>query len=402
MRNLITNEIEDKKIPKILVRRLQSIFNGWSRQPQYKLLSGTVKVFDFCGCETFYGYYDRSPLNSSRTKVLFYRSNVSTKLNPRLNGKIELVLWNYIKNEQIKCWDIYAYNWQQGSKVQWINDTSFIFNNYDLCSKSYFSVIVNTITFDEERIEMPAYESCDRFFLSLNFNRLYQYRPDYGYRNIPKKFLDDKTDGIFIYDFKVKQNKLLVSIEDLKNLNFTKSMVNANHKVNHIMLSPSQKSFMFMHRWIKDGLKTDRLYVYNLGTSELSCVADYGMISHCCWYNDDIIGYMNGPSGKEGYYKISKNGFLKLSSSVQNLGDGHPSILGDKMVIDTYPDKKRMKHLYLFDLLDCDLIEIGQFKESMGYECQCRCDLHPRYIGENIISIDSTHIGKRVFCIIEI
>lgn len=403
MRNCITNEFEDKRIPKVIVRYLQSIYKNWTQVPNYSLIQrGSLREYKFPGYETFFGYYDRSPFNTERSYLLFYRSPISTKFNPRLNTPIELVLWDNWQEQIIKIWKIWSYNWQQGSKAQWISNYEFIFNNYDSNTNSYIAIVVDINNLSEKRLEYPSYESCKDFCLTLNFNRLSQLRPDYGYRNIVPQDLNDNNDGVFIHHFKNNKTELIISISDLCKLSFKESMKGAQHKVNHIMLTPDGSKFMFMHRWIKNGIKEDRLYIYDFSAKTLRCVADYGMVSHCYWWSDYIIGYMKGPSGLPGYYKIdTKDASINLLSDyIQYFGDGHPSIYQNMMVFDTYPDSQRLKYLYMYDLIGEKLIELGSFKEALGYECQCRCDLHPRLVDQNIISFDSTHSGTRCFCVL--
>lgn len=401
MLDFVKNEFEDKKLPKILVKGLQYYLTNPKKQSEH---IGNLEVFDFEHHETFFGYYDRSPLNKSLTHCLFYRSKFTTKLNPRRNIPIELILWNLKEKEIVKIWKIWAYNWQQGSKVQWLSDDGFIFNNYDRKRNIYYSTIVNISNFEEKIIGLPSYDSSENYFLSLNFSRLAKYRPDYGYRNIKINDLNDKTDGIYYYDIIACQQKLLVSIDELKMCNWAESMEGAKHKVNHIMISPDGKLFMFMHRWITKEKKIDRLYVYNLTTQTYRCVVDNGMVSHCYWYRNSIVGYMNGPGNIPGYYivDLETNKINLLSDKIQYFGDGHPSLFKDKILFDTYPLKNRLKYLYIYDLNSDQLTNVGKFLESVGYECQCRCDLHPRFVNESLLSFDSTHVGKRCFCLLKL
>ena len=404
MFRVFKDELSDKKWPKIIVRSLQSVFKGWGKQHPFSLPNGgQLEVVEYYGMETFFGYYDRSPLSKDNRYMLFYASPHNTKLNPNPNKPIFLILFDLIDNQEIKNWEIHSYNWQQGSKAQWLTERSFIFNNYSE-DKGYYAIIYDIDKSDEVVIEAPNYESCNNFTLSLNFCRLSRFRPDYGYRNIIQFSLDDTSDGVYKCDFATNQKQLLVSISELMKMTPVETMNNACHKVNHIMLSPNRDKFMFMHRWIYDGKKDDRLYVYNLNNKMICLVADYGMVSHCYWLNNDnIVGYMNGPGKVPGYYviNIEKNTINKLSDSIQHFGDGHPSVCDNKMVFDTYPDSNRLKHLFLFDFNTNELEEIAIVKESLGYECQCRCDCHPRFVNNDLVLFDSTHTGKRQLCFLK-
>ena len=407
MFNIILNEFQDKKIAKVAYYTLSSLFRR--RQPSKRFIMNDgcklEQVYKLSNIETFFGYYDKSPLSLDKRYILLHVTKYRTWLNPSRSSHICLVLFDIHANKVVKNWNILAYNWQQGCKPQWLSEHEFIFNNYDSNNHQYYSSIVDVRDLSEKRICFPHYDSCFKYSLSLNFYRLSKFRPDYGYRNIKNLQLDNVKDGIFVTDLSTKNTELLISIQQLIAYNHKSSMDFSVHKVNHIMISPSFNKFMFMHRWIHGKRKEDRLYVYDFITRKLSLVADTGMVSHCYWLNDNtIIGYMKGNDCQNGYYRIDLqfNRFERLPEVIQNFGDGHPSILGTKMIFDTYPDKNRLKHLYLFDLATIQVKELASFYEPLCYENQCRCDLHPRFISNNLVSIDSTHNGSRQLYLLNI
>lgn len=403
MFKFLKDELSDKKWPKVIVRSVQDFIRKKHKEPKVILPSGgNLSVIEYQKMETFFGYYDRSPLSSDNTYLLFYATSHTTRLNPNPKKPIELVLYDMINKKEVRHWEIWSYNWQQGSKVQWLTEKTFIFNNYNR-EEGFHSIIYDIETKQEEHFCMPHYESCQDFFLTLNFSRLSKYRPDYGYRNLDNFTLDDSNDGVYRFDYGTKKGQLIISIEDLKQNQPKESMIGANHKVNHIMLSPDRKRMMFMHRWLHGQNKEDRLYVYDFSSKNLNLVSDYSMVSHCYWYgNEEIVGYMNGPECKPGYYiiNLTSGNITRMHENIQKFGDGHPSIFGNRMVFDTYPDQKRQKHLFLYDLKSHELKELASMRESLGYECQCRCDCHPRFIGDNMLLFDSTHTGKRHLCIL--
>jgi len=177
-------------------------------------------------------------------------------------------------------------------------------------------------------------------------------------------------------------------------------MKSAKHKFNHIMISPSGRKVMFLHRWaLANGRKFDALLVCNVDGSDLKVVADRGMVSHCYWYDDEnIFGYLREFDGDR-FYMINVNTLEKRvvgKNIIDKYGDGHPTIHKDKIVFDTYPDKARMLHLFMYDLRTQKLKELGEFFQSFDFYGETRCDLHPRFSYDGrCIFFDSVHEGKR-------
>ena len=75
------------------------------------------------------GFHDIKPFNhSNNNKVLLHRyplNNLGFKKN---NISIEICLWNFITSE-IENIDITdTWSWEQGSRLQWINENELIYN----------------------------------------------------------------------------------------------------------------------------------------------------------------------------------------------------------------------------------------------------------------------------------
>jgi hypothetical protein len=356
------------------------------------------------GAETFFGYYDKSPISAGNQYILYNTTNHSTKKLPDASKPIDICVFDFEQNKIIHTFSASSYNWQQGARAQWLNFSSFIFNNYS-SELGYHSVIVDLKENKTRTLSQPVYDCYkDEYALSLNFTRLMALRPDYGYRN--KAIVSNKDieglneDGIFKIDIQTGETKLLISLHQLRQENSVQEMSYAQHKVNHIMISPNGKNFIFLHRYYINRQRFDRLFVADSNGSNIKLLADDEMVSHFCWMdNDNIIAYLRDKKLGDKYYRVNIQSGAKVivgEGIIDKFGDGHPSVYRNKMVFDTYPNKARMKELFLLDLESNKLDKLGEFYEGLQYSGQSRCDLHPRfsYDGEKVF-FDSVHNGSR-------
>lgn len=356
---------------------------------------------------SFFGYYDKSPVNASKDFLIYQETLNESFKKPDRNSFITVVLFGLRENRVLLKLHTRAYNWQQGCKLMWIDNQNFIFNDFSIKKNRFISKVVNVASLSVTVIDYPIYDVYDNYALSINFHKIKFLRPDYCYRNLSTyiDLYDIRNDGVYFLNLKTKKSSLLLSIDEIINCHYKKSMENTVHWVNHIMISPNGEKFIFLHRWFFDGKKFDALMVYNFNTKKTTCLADDDMVSHCFWIdNDNIVSYMRDKEYGDKYYKIDVNTSLRLvlgKSKIDNLGDGHPNVLGKKMVFDTYPDKRRMKSLYIYDFEKNEKKLIGEFYEPLRYRGETRCDLHPRFVDEQTIMIDSTHSGKRKLYVIK-
>lgn len=379
----------------------QSIVFMFYRKPAKMYLQESVKVIPVLKSPqliTFGGYYDKNLIIDNR--VLFHQMDVkmANLWNKPLSisiGGVEISISN-------------SWNWQQGAMLSWISENQIIYN--DFRAGKYVAVIKNVTTAEEKIINKPVYTISEdkAFALSLNFKRLAKYRPDYGYFNLSFNELEnDQDDGIFKINLDTGQFDLIISIERLINFKPRVEMTEAAHKVNHIMISPNSKRFMFLHRWYtKTGVKYSRLYTSDNQGKELYLLADNQMVSHCNWKNNhEIIGWLRKKEGNHYYCLTDQTTKYSIIAGSTLNEDGHPSISRDQrwLLTDTYPDKSRMAHVLLYDLVEEKKIELGSFFSPLKYRGTKRCDLHPRFSDdEKSISFDSTHENKRGMYIMDI
>lgn len=358
--------------------------------------------------ESFFGYYDKSPVNSSGEFLIFHETEgICTHNPPYPAEKLNIMLFDKRNNSYEKIAETSSYNWQQGSKLQWLTDSKFIFNDFN--GSKFISKIYDMENKASISIDFPIYDCYKyEFALSLNFLRLNSTDKDYGYKNIKNKpeLNELKNDGVFFVDLKRNTSRLIISLEMVIDLHFKDNMKDAEHLINHIMISPDGRSFIFIHRWYQAGKRHDSLILSNITGTEIKVLADDDFVSHCCWYdNETVAGYLRDKSCGNSFYKINiiSGKTELLSDKLKTFGDGHPTFFRNKMLFDSYPDRSRMQHLYIYDIEIDEVNDIGSFLSPLKFFAETRCDLHPRWSSDGkSIYFDSTHEGKRILYMINL
>lgn len=358
--------------------------------------------------EIFFGYYDKCC--SWGDKVLFHRNTFSSLNLPRADKPCGLYLKDLKSNKITKIGTSHAYNWQQGCRIHWISEDKILYNTFDENSQTYKAVMWSVAEGSEIcRYDMPVQDSMgEDFFLSINYRRLWNMRPDYCYRCMPMlnqaELEDVSNDGIWKVDMSTQKVELLHSIAEVIKVDYREQFAKCNHNVNHVMLSPNGKRFIFIHRNYLGKQRFDRLMLSDF--KNLKVVIDEHYVSHCCWIdNSTILGYLMS-GGERGFFYIdvdTLNVTKCEAMSAINAGDGHPSYNGRIVVFDTYPDKSRMQKLYIYDTQKKKVFPLLELYQSTQYIEETRCDLHPRFSHDGRkIFFDTVYHGHRELCYVDI
>ena len=355
--------------------------------------------------ESFFGYYDKFPMNK-KGYILFHSTDQKTYRKPNPKKHISINLYDFSNKQVLFKETSFSYNWQQGARLHWLNHDLFIFNDFSQLNRNYISKVFSVKDFKLKKIfQYPVQDTFQTdFFLSLNYRRLYTFRPDYGYFNLPKlspvEINNYAIDGIWHIDYNSEISCLLFSLENIIEISYKKEFQNSKHWINHIMISPSGNHAIFLHRYIYLNKKYDRLLLADINNRTLDVLVDNGMVSHCCWVdNKSVLGYLRGNDRTDSYYFIDiyDKSMKKFSpQSLGKLGDGHPSSSKSFFVTDTYPNKAHMQNLIIADEENKRIEVIATLLHDIKYFGETRCDLHPRISKYyNTIFFDSVYTGKR-------
>lgn len=404
---------EQFPIIKRSAKRVYQLVSVAASNEKFRSEGDVVRVSPDDGFEYFYGYYDKSPWDMTDRYMICLKVKQTYKSVAPKEPGIVGVIDTQDDNKFRKIGITHSWNVQQGCMAQWMGpdySSRIIYN--DFRDGHYCSVIYNFQNKKEEKVlPMAAYDVArdGSFILSLDFSRLHRMRPGYGYSNLP-----DTTKGELcpdkgcIWKIDVESDKIteLFKYTDFAAFEPDESMVGAEHKVNHLMISPNCKRFMVLHRWFQKGRKHTRLVTVNVDKTEMYNLSDDVFVSHCYWKNDDeILSFLRKKETGDHYYlmKDKTQGYQMYWPRLRT--DGHCSYSpdGSLVVTDSYPNRKRMAFVYLCKEEQEQPVRIAKMYSPFRYDNDCRCDLHPRWNREGTkICVDSVHDGRRGLYIIPI
>lgn len=370
--------------------------------------------------EYFFGYYDKSPWDCTDRYMLCLRARDTwSDASPREKADILLIDTKRAAHDVARVRilaETNAWNVQQACMLQWLGPdySSRILYN-DFRDGAYCSVILTLETMEEKVLEMPVYTvSADgKIALTLDFSRLYNLRPGYGYYNVPERTkgiaLPEQT-AVWKLDLETGKVTELLKYTDFANFCPRAEMVAgvSVHKVNHLMLSPNGKRFMVLHRWFNGQRKYTRLLTCKVDGTDLYLLSDDDMVSHCCWKNNSsILAFENKKKTGPGYYLMKDKTQIFMRCWPQLSSDGHPSYSpnGKLIVTDTYPNRSRLATIRIMDANEKRREDqvIAKVFAPFRYDNDTRCDLHPRWNHSSTkICFDAVFEGHRGLYVVDV
>ncbi len=331
------------------------------------------------------------------------------------------------------------WSWEQGSRLQWLNEKELIYNQS--INQNPSSTIYNITNNNKKRLKTCIYSASKHgVILSINYSRLWKVWRSYGYDNLKHQNIDinkkqPDDDGIFLGNLN-NEKKLILSIEQAVKICGLKN-IDKDFFLCHPTFNPSGSKFISLLRFFND---SGALITYLICTDikqDNSIVLAQEKVSHFEWINDnEIIVWCRNLSPK--IVKLRNNSFLekkifptikkilnfsniniknrilkndyhlidinnphklkKLNNKLLN-EDGHPQISPDKnfIITDTYANKNGYMKLLLLHRLSKKVYVLGEFKVAEYLiKNNLKYDLHPRWDNSgSLINIDSSHVGSR-------
>lgn len=361
----------------------------------------------------FFGYYDmRATGDKINQRHLAHR----VKFMDRLPTEEDICEVGYIENGGFyKIGETTAWNFQQGAMLQYhpkeedtvfynvVKDKSFVTvtHNFKSGKKHYTDMAVASVSHD------------GKLGLSLNFGRIFDFRPGYGYAGYKDKYADCNApmeDGVFLTDMESGRSVLLISYTDI----LRKSGFSENEKilVNHITFSPSSDKYVMLVRNFYNGNEGDWKTSLMLGDTEgnVRTLIEKSFVSHYYWISEKELVLFAEPESmppKVYVLDVTTGEARAFESDYFNIApnpDIHCTITPDRKYIigDGYPING-YRHILAINLESKKSASIIKAKTVIPECGDIRCDLHARYVfNGSAVSFDTTHNGRREIAVFPI
>lgn len=349
-----------------------------------KKINSVVELREISICyHTSCGYYDFDPVRNG--KLLFITSGKN--YNEVNINKYDL------QSKQNKVIEKgYVLNWQQGNRLLWINDNTFIFNNF--LNNRYISEEIR----NNDRVihKFPIYDVSSNIAVSVDFNRLGWMRPGYGYRKFQVQNVEINDVAFTFFD--LNNDKIIKKILYGDIIYQLKKQVNLNNcYINHLKFSPDGKKLMFFFIEIVNGRHMCYLSLYQ--NNQILILDKELCASHYTWRNNEellVTSYDNNRNCNYYIYNIvTETREIIMRDKLKT--DGHPTFIdATRFITDTYPDSCGFQKILYVDIERSEIKELVSIYSSAKHLGEKRCDLHPRVsLNSGKVYFDADIDGKR-------
>ncbi|MCK5271736.1 MAG: hypothetical protein KAJ52_04130 [Sedimentisphaerales bacterium] len=355
----------------------------------------------------WFAYYDKWQFDPTDRFLLGMEVDFEHR-SVKANDVIKVGMIDLQDNDRwIELGETRAWCWQQGCMLQWRPGSMSEVLWNDRQGDSFVCHILDVFTKKKRTILHAVYTvSPDgRTAVAPDFRRVSDVRPAYGYRGLSDPYVNElspKDTGIFRIDMETGEQKLIISIDQIAKLgSIPNNQEGIKHYFNHLLFGPDGKRFIFLHRWrYPKGNRLTRMLTAAPDGSDIRIIDDNGYTSHFIWRDPKHIlaESKQSPHG-QGFYLFEDGGSRSIEIVGRNviLRGGHCTYLpGNKWILsDTYPDKQRMQHVFLYNIAANTNTFIGHFHSPKVYSSEWRVDTHPRFSrdGRSVV-VDSPHGGN--------
>ncbi|MYA04401.1 MAG: hypothetical protein F4Y37_07275 [Caldilineaceae bacterium SB0664_bin_22] len=359
----------------------------------------------------WFGYYDKLQFSPDGRYVLGMSVDFENR-KPTARDEVRIGMVDLGDGDRwLDLGHSVSWGWQQGCMLQWRPGSAAEVMWNDRDGDHFVTRSLNIDTGSRRTWPWPFYAlSPDgRYGVGVDFERIQDMRPGYGYPGVPDRNADclrPADSGAWFLDWERDTRSMVISIEQAASVPADHpSHVVGKHYFNHLLFSPDGSRFIFLNRWrdVSTGVATGdlhtRMFTVGVDGSGLHLVDDSGSMSHFIWRDPDhILGWTRHPSHSAAFYLFrDRSDWVEVQGRSSMRVNGHCTYLPGWHVVlnDTYPLDNRIQELYLYDADRDRRTELGAFPSPPEYDGEWRVDLHPRSNRDGTrVCIDSAHGGQ--------
>lgn len=348
----------------------------------------------------WFGYYDKLQFDPTNRFVLCMKTDFEGR-SPKPEDEITIGMIDLRTNDKwIELGKSKAWGWQQGCMLQFVpgSDSLIIWN--DRKDENFVSHLYNIYTGEEKILPFAIYAlSPDGIHaVTTDFERIQDTRPGYGYAGISdpnRDKLAPKNAGIYLCNLQTGKKKLIITYRQMaQKPMITEDPSNKDRSTkknwfNHLLFNTDGSRFIFLHRWKSPSKRNvggfaTLMYTSDLNGEDIHLVDPSNYTSHFIWKDEKhIVAWTRQPSHGPGFYVFTdgKPEETYVLNQEKMPVNGHNTYIPgqpDWILNDTYPDKNRLQHVYLYNTDTNERVPLGDFYLPPDYKGEWRCDTHPR------------------------
>ena len=364
-----------------------------------------VRISPNDGKHYFFGYYDIASMTPDDRYHLTNRVDFMDRLQTP-NDVSELGVIDLQTGEFHKFAETRAWNFQQGSLMQWKGNGNqeVVYNVFE--NNAYHSVVQNVWTGERKLYDYPIANVSPngRYGVCINMSRIFDFRPGYGYCNLKDPWYDVNVpteDGLRILDFETGESKFLFSYKDLEDKLVSEPEFKGNKIViNHVNFNTASDRFVFLLRnFPEPGKKWGTIMASSDLDGNLFQWSHYTVASHYHWKDArNIVIYADCGEGLTIYETEDLTGNYKVYKKEYFPDDIHCNYSPDREFIvgDGYPAEDGYRDIYLYCFKTDRVKSVCRVYSPFLSDMDIRCDNHCRWMHDGTsITFDGIHEGFR-------
>jgi hypothetical protein len=398
------------------------------------------------GYQHYFGFHDVSPWSPDDRFMALLRVDADLKRRPTGSDMAEVCLWEPGSGDPLPVGTTGAFNWQQGSRLQWLPSAPDTLLVNDLEGGRPVTRFLKGLrgSWSDSIPAVYSVHPSGVFGAAPDWFRLGKFWRDYSYDLPAEGRLNCGEPGdLRRVDLATGEERVLVPIATARELCGQLGKASDSDFLSHATFSPHGTRLCFMYRrFPEDGAILSYFLACNTDGSELRLLARE-KASHFDWLDEDrLVVWTRKLPGQaaalraggwtkrfpfkqmvtllrtlnpklkqslfaESYYEVD----FRTAGQMKPVGagtleqDGHPMFTHDRkwMVTDTYA-YEGAQPLILFRMGDNKRFDVARFPVHPSFrDPQVKCDLHPRLDRSNRrVAVDSAHSGGRQLYVVDI